>query len=128
MNSRERFLETLHFGNPDRVPYFEEGIRDDVIAAWQKQGMPTGQALWKQADAREEIKLDVDPHPEIQVWPAKIKELDQLRECFDPMDPSRLPDNWDPKRLQKRDGVLMYEFMRVYSFQWGLGMRNPSPA
>ena len=121
MNSRERFLETLHYGNPDRVPYFEEGIREDVIAAWQKQGMPTGQALWKQADAREEIKLDVDPHPEIQVWPAKIKELDQLRERFDPMDPSRLPDNWNPKHLQKRDGVLMVRVHEGLFLSMGVG-------
>ena len=63
--------------------------------------MPTGQAPWKQADGREEIKLDVDPHPEIQVWPATFKELDQLQERLDPMDPSRLPDNWDPERLEK---------------------------
>jgi len=26
MNSRERFRETMGYGKPDRVPYFEEGI------------------------------------------------------------------------------------------------------
>jgi uroporphyrinogen decarboxylase len=107
MNCRKRFFETLHYGNPDRVPYFEEGIRDDVIAAWQKQGMPVGETPWNQADAREEIKLDVDPHPRFKVWPATFKELDRLRERLDPTDLSRLPENWDPERLRARDGILM---------------------
>ena len=31
MNARERFLETMRGGRPDRVPYFEEGLRDDVL-------------------------------------------------------------------------------------------------
>ena len=30
MSSRERFRETMSYGKPDRVPYFEEGIRKDV--------------------------------------------------------------------------------------------------
>ncbi len=30
MNSRERFLEIMHNGSPDRVPLFEEGIRAEV--------------------------------------------------------------------------------------------------
>jgi hypothetical protein len=30
MDSRERFLETLRYGSPDRVPCFEEGIREEV--------------------------------------------------------------------------------------------------
>jgi uroporphyrinogen decarboxylase len=107
MNSRERFFETLHYGNPDRVPYFEEGIREDVIQAWQKQGMPEGQHPWQQADTREEIKLDVDPHPSFETWPTTFKELEILRERLDPTDSSRLPENWDPKRLKVREGILM---------------------
>jgi hypothetical protein len=33
MNSRDRFLETMRFGQPDRVPYFQEGLRRDVLTA-----------------------------------------------------------------------------------------------
>ena len=40
MNSRERFLETMRYGKPDRVPYFEEGIRREVLKEWRKQGLP----------------------------------------------------------------------------------------
>jgi hypothetical protein len=39
VNGRERFLETMDYGRPDRVPYFEEGIRKDVLKAWHKQGL-----------------------------------------------------------------------------------------
>lgn len=107
MNSRERFYETLHYGNPDRVPYFEEGIREDVIQAWQKQGLTKGQIPWQLADSRTEIKLDVDPHPSFEVWPGTIKELENLQERLDPADSSRLPENWDPQYFQMLDGILM---------------------
>ena len=30
MDSRERFLETMRYGAPGRVPCFEEGIREGV--------------------------------------------------------------------------------------------------
>ena len=39
MSSRERFRETMDYGRPDRVPYFEEGIREDVLMEWQAQGL-----------------------------------------------------------------------------------------
>ena len=109
MNNRERFYQTLHYGNPDRVPYFEEGIRPDVIATWKEQGLPSEAALWEcfPTDERQEIKLDVDPHPRFQVWPSTRKDLDTLRERLDPADPSRLPENWKPSLLRNRTGVLM---------------------
>ena len=40
MNSRQRFQQTMRYGAPDRVPYFEEGLRDDVLERWHKQGLP----------------------------------------------------------------------------------------
>ncbi len=30
MSSRKRFRETMRYGEPDHVPYFEEGIRQNV--------------------------------------------------------------------------------------------------
>ena len=38
MNSRERFLETMRFGKPERVPYFEEGIRKEVVQSLAEAG------------------------------------------------------------------------------------------
>jgi len=40
MTGRDRFRETMRYGRPDRVPYFEEGIRTEVLETWHSQGMP----------------------------------------------------------------------------------------
>ncbi|PIU91036.1 MAG: hypothetical protein COS63_01980, partial [Anaerolineae bacterium CG06_land_8_20_14_3_00_57_67] len=64
MNSRERFHATMNFGTPDHVPYFEEGLREEVLAAWRDQGLTSDFDLARlfASDEREEIVLDVDPH------------------------------------------------------------------
>ena len=109
MNSRTRFHETMQYGSPDRVSYFEEGIRPEVIAAWQEQGLPPGVDISElfPSDRREEIKLDAAPHPEFQEWPSTLGELDSLRERLDPADASRFPKNWQAERLRNRGHVLM---------------------
>jgi uroporphyrinogen decarboxylase len=42
MNARERFVETLMFGRPDRVPFSPGGPRESTLAAWHTQGLPQG--------------------------------------------------------------------------------------
>ena len=37
MNGRKRFRETMGYGKPDRVPFFEEGIRKEVRKSWRRQ-------------------------------------------------------------------------------------------
>lgn len=39
MNSRERFIGVAHSGPVDRVPYFEEAIRREVLKRWHTQGL-----------------------------------------------------------------------------------------
>jgi hypothetical protein len=109
MNPRQRFYETLHYGNPDRIPYFEEGLRPEVIAAWMEQGLPSEAVLRERfpTDERQEIKLDTEPHPWFQVWPSTFEELESLRDRLDLADLKRLPENWHPERLRKREGILM---------------------
>ncbi len=101
MNSRQRFLETMHFGHPDRVPYFEEGIRKDVLKAWWKQGLPRNTDLSEllPSDMREEIDPVVDPHPWPDHWPSTRADLAGYAASLDPQDRSRLPGNWK-KRVQ----------------------------
>lgn len=78
MTSRERFLEVMRFGYPDRVPYFEEGIRDEVIHVWQGQGLSGKRELERAfpSDVREKMELDLDPRPELKRWPTTEKDLD----------------------------------------------------
>ena len=40
MNARERFLETLLFGKPDKVPLNPGGPRESTRAKWRTQGLP----------------------------------------------------------------------------------------
>lgn len=42
MNPRERFRETLLFGNPDKVPLSPGGPRESTLRAWHAQGLPDG--------------------------------------------------------------------------------------
>jgi uroporphyrinogen decarboxylase len=109
MNNRKRFFETIHYGTPDRIPYFEEGIRSDTLKAWRAQGLPNdfdpGQHF--PSDGREEIKLDVDPHPYFKTWPSSWDDLKFLPKYLDPNDPRRLPENWDVEKLKDHDEVLM---------------------
>ena len=42
MKPRERMLETLLFGKPDRVPFSPGGPRESTRAAWHRQGLPEG--------------------------------------------------------------------------------------
>lgn len=57
MTNRQRFRRTMGLGASDRVPRFEEGIREEVIAAWRKQGLP--------ADAVPGDLFPTDPRVEI---------------------------------------------------------------
>ncbi len=117
MNSRQRFLESLAYGRPDRVPLFEEGIRDEVISAWRNEGLPDNAQFYSlfPIDEREELAMDVEPRPELSHWSSQRSLLDLLRRRLDPEDPARLPADW-PERVkawQRRDHVLM---LRV---NWG---------
>ena len=40
MNARQRFRETLLFGNPDKIPLSPGGPRESTLREWRKQGLP----------------------------------------------------------------------------------------
>jgi hypothetical protein len=126
MNSRERFLEVMRFGNPDRVPYFQEGIRREVLKAWRKQGLGRWTDLQRlfPSDRLEELETDVDPVPEIEKWPDSVSELGVLRKSLNPHDDDRLPDDLRAhvKAGKERDYAL---FLRVHrGFFLSMGVRG----
>jgi hypothetical protein len=59
MTPRQRFLETMHFGTPDRVPLTPGGPRESTLKAWHQQGLPEGVAwhdtLWDQLGLPKEV-------------------------------------------------------------------------
>ncbi|MDX1616640.1 MAG: uroporphyrinogen decarboxylase family protein [Candidatus Promineifilaceae bacterium] len=126
MSSRQRFLETMGHGHPDRVPLFEEGIRADVLTAWREQGLAPEFQLADlfRYDRREEILPMLEPQPYPARWPTQQSELDLLRQRLDPADRSRLPADWEQKvaAWRRRDHPLLLRLHRGL-FQT-LGIRN----
>ena len=125
MNSRERFREVMHFGQPDRVPYFEEGIRDEVIHAWRLQGLSEKRELARRfpSDVRESIELDLEPRPGLKQWPTTQKDLDVFKQHLDPADRKRFPGQWKKrvKDWQHREHVLMLYAHEGFFLSMGVG-------
>ncbi|UCG26266.1 MAG: hypothetical protein JSW55_09880 [Chloroflexota bacterium] len=125
MNNLQRFRETMAFGQPDRPPLFEEGIRDDVLRAWEQQGLPSGVSLSDlfHTDHRHEIMLDVEPRPYPKEWPTSSAGLDLLRQRLDPLDEERLPSRWPEvvQEWQERDYPLLVRVHRGFFQTLGVG-------
>jgi hypothetical protein len=123
MNSRERFLETMRFGKPDHVPYFEEGLRSEVIRNWKKQGLTSVAELAGMFthDEREEIEIDGYPHPGFIRWPTTVSGLSGLRRRLKPSN-SRLPVDWQRKAStwQRGQQVLMLEVHHGFFLTMGV--------
>jgi hypothetical protein len=115
MDSRERFRQTMGYARPDRVPYLHEGMEEDVIQAWRKQGLPSNADLYEtfHFDRREEIEPDLEPHLRFKKWPSSLSELPRLRRALDPNGRSRLPGRWSTlvHQWRARDYPL---FLRVH--------------
>lgn len=56
MTDRERYLETMLFGKPDRVPFSPGGPRESTLRKWREQGLPEG-VDWH-AYMREQIGIE----------------------------------------------------------------------
>ncbi len=124
MASRERFCETMRYGRPDRVPLFDDGIRDDVLQAWYQQGLPIACDLTARfdLDRRVEIMPDFEPHPRPARWPTAMADVDALAEALDPRDPSRLPPDWTDRvrAWQASDAVRMLRVHRGFFLSMGV--------
>jgi hypothetical protein len=124
MSTRERFRETMAHGKPDRVPYFEEGIRKDVLKAWRTQGLAKDADLSKMftTDFRERIEVDLEPRPYLISRLDKISDLKKFQHRLNPNDKRRLPSRW-PRRVQawqSRDHMLMLYVHRGFFITMGV--------
>jgi hypothetical protein len=86
------------------------------LNAWRKQGLASERDLPSMfnSDRREEINLDVEPHPWPKLWPTSTSDLDAFVRQLEPADCSRLPKNWEKKvsGWKVRHHVLM---LRVHN-------------
>ena len=124
MNSRERFRATMAYDTPDRVPYFYEGMEQEVMSKWRKQGLPSNADLYDMFsfDYREEIEPDLDPHFRFRKWPSARHELGRLKRALNPNDPGRLPKRWNSlmSKRRKRDHVLILRVHRGFFLTLGV--------
>ncbi len=76
MNTRERYIETLTFGRPDR-PYFQHayGVMPGVLERWRSEGLPHEVGEQEISDyfsldpfvRRVDVNLSLDPPYELQI-------------------------------------------------------------
>ena len=66
MTERERFIETLLFRMPDKLPLMTMGPRESTLAAWAAQGMPAGADWFRALCAGVGIDYDFPQQP--AVW------------------------------------------------------------
>ena len=59
MNPRERYIETLTFGSPDKIPFSPGGGRESTRARWHAEGLPEG----KNPTAHLMEVLGIEPEP-----------------------------------------------------------------
>jgi hypothetical protein len=124
MTARRRFAETMRYGHPDRVPTFEEGLRDDVLECWHEQGLPRDVDFSEmfEIDRREQIPVDLEPRSRLERVPRSRSDLDELRRRLDPEDPARLPDDWAQRveAWRTRDHVLQLPVHRGFFLSMGV--------
>lgn len=80
MNARERFRRTMHYENPDRLPFYQFiGFWSETTNRWYGEGLPTGMSVqdYFGFDKREMIPLDYGPIP--QFVPKTLHEDERYR-------------------------------------------------
>lgn len=115
----------MGYGRPDRVPYFEEGIRKDVLKAWRTQGLAKDADLATMfpCDQRERMQVDLEPRPKLVSKLDKMTNLKKFERRLDPFDEKRLPRKWSRRvrDWQTRDHVLMLYVHRGFFLTMGVG-------
>jgi len=98
MNERERFLKTMRFEKPDRVPYFEQFIRDDVLDRWRKEGLPpdANVARYFNLDRRKvlPLKLALYELPRFDRTVRNRDDLNRLRKNLEEALKNAYPPDW----------------------------------
>ena len=106
----------MSYGALDRVPLFQEGIREEVLDAWHQQGLSPGTDLATlfTYDELEEIEPVLDPIPAIPRRSSKKSIIEELRRRLDPYDPRRLPSDWREQVRQWQESRQAALFLRLH--------------
>jgi len=125
MNAQQRFIQALSYQSTDRVPYLDEGIREEVLDEWYTQGLPRNENLDElfHYDPREEIDPDLEPRPYPRRWPRTLSDLGWFSRRLNPAGRSRLPKGWvkKVKAWQNRDYPLILRVHQGFFLTLGVG-------
>ena len=91
MNPRERYLATLLFGTPDRIPFEPERPKESTLAAWHTQGLPQG------VDWLAHLLQTLGIEPEETIPPVNLG-----------VDSQMIPQ-FEEKVLERRDGHVVVQ-------------------
>jgi hypothetical protein len=122
MTSRQRFHKTMQFGNPDRVPYFEEGIRKDVIKAWHRQGLSRKTKISDLFQTDQFYEVDLDPFADLHKLPASTKELSKYKDHLNTGILNQFWSQWQKIRraIKRKDEVLFLKVHRGFFLSMGV--------
>jgi len=123
MNERERFHNIFQSQSVDRPPLLDEGVREEVIVQWHKEGMPGNKT-----------HLDIfglTPHENIgpnlrfrDQYYGRIMGLseEEYGQCYN-VTPKRFPKDWDKtvKRLKNREHIVCIWASRGFFQALGVG-------
>jgi len=95
MTPRKRYLETIHFGRPDRIPYRFSHPRESTLDAWHYQGLKKGVNLEGVIgyDRWESVPIDFLPRPRFEE--VTLEEYEDKRIWIDELGAKRI-DHKDP--------------------------------
>jgi hypothetical protein len=123
MNERERFHRVFRGQPVDRPPLLDEGVREEVLEGWQKQGMPAG---------RTHLEIfGLTPHenvgPDVRFssrYAGRVLTLRprEYRHAFRVSD-DRFPEDWIPtvRRLYHREHIVCVWASRGFFQALGVG-------
>ncbi|PKO21944.1 MAG: hypothetical protein CVU38_12055 [Chloroflexi bacterium HGW-Chloroflexi-1] len=90
MTDRERYLETIRFGHPDRFPYRFSEPRESTLAAWYYQGLKQGVDLTEVMGYDKWVGAPVDLLPLPRFEEVTLEEFDDKRIWIDELGAKRL--------------------------------------
>ena len=123
MNERERFRRLFRGEPVDRPPLLEEGVRDEVLECWHRQGLPRDKThrevfgLTLHENIGPDLKYASSYFGRIFDLPAR-----EYREAFD-VSPRRFPEDWGltVKRLENRNHIVCIWAVRGFFQALGVG-------
>ncbi len=78
MTPRQRYVQTLTFGSPDKVPFQPGGARESTLRRWRREGLPEGVAWMRHL--HEVLGIEMEQAPAAEPLGADFHMIPQFEE------------------------------------------------